>query len=87
MAYWDLYLLTFDADFYARTEAAAASEGAADPAQWADDNRWGVAAAPGFADKYASALAGGVQTPGRDQAVISDAELLSAVQAVGVGTP
>ena len=82
MAYYDLYLLTFDGDFFARLEAAVASEGAVDPPQWAEDHRWAVAAAPGFADKYASALAGGVEHPGRDQAVISDAELLSAVQAV-----
>lgn len=83
MAYYDLYLLAFDADFYARTEAAAASESITDPPQWADDHRWELAAAPGFADAYASALAGGVQTPGRDQAVIPDADLLAAVQAIG----
>jgi hypothetical protein len=85
MAYWDLYLLTFDPDFYARTEAAAAEQNQPDPPQWADDHRWEVAAAPGFADAYASALAGGVQNPGRDESVISDAQLRAAVQAI-IGT-
>ena len=81
MAYYDLYLLAFDADFYARTEAAAAEQGYPNPPQWADDHRWDMAAAPTFADRYASALAGGVQNPGRDQAVISDDDLRAAVQA------
>ena len=83
MAYYDLYLLAFDGDFFARTEAVAASEGAADPPQWAEDNRWGVAASPGFSDAYASALVGGAEYPGRDESVISDPQLLAAVQAIG----
>lgn len=83
MAYYDLYLLAFDPDFYARTEAAAAEQGYANPPQWADDHRWPLAAQPTFADKYASALAGGVPTPGRDQSVISDDEIRAAVQAIG----
>ena len=80
MAYYDGYLLGQDQDFMNRTGFAAETEGRG--FEWGIANRYSVAAAPGFADKYASALAGNVPNPGRDQAVISDAELLSAIQAV-----
>jgi hypothetical protein len=46
-----------------------------------------MAAAPGFADAYASAVAGGVPAPGRDPSVISDAQILSAIQALPPDTP
>lgn len=81
MAYWDLSLLAYDADFFQRTTASAAEQGYPEPSTWADDHKWQVAAAPTFSDKYASALAGGVPNPGRDQSVISDDELRAAVQA------
>jgi hypothetical protein len=85
MAYWDLYSLAFDADFYARTEAAAAEQNYPDPPVWADTHRWELAAAPTFAEKYASAIAGGVPNPGRDEAVIPDADIRAAVQTIGAG--
>ena len=80
MAYWDLNLLAQDLDFAARTIACAAAEGIPVPEVWANEHRWQVCAAPGFSDAYASALAGGVPDPGRDQAVISDAQLRVAIQ-------
>lgn len=80
MAYWDLNMLAQDEDFYARTIACAASEQIPDPAFWAQTHRWEVCGAPGFADSYASALAGDVPDPGKDQAVISDVQLLAQVQ-------
>lgn len=84
MAYSDQALLSVDADFVNRIAACAAVEidlGDTQPVDWAVRNVWFIAAAPGFADKYASALASGVERPGNDPAVISDADLLSAVQA------
>lgn len=82
MAYWDLSQLVVDPDFGTRVAACYASEGHTDPdpGSWAQMNGWEVAASPGFADAYASAVAGGVPNPGRDPAVISDAQILSAVQ-------
>lgn len=87
MAYSDQALLSADGDFVQRIAACAAVEidltpPAEQPVQWAYDHVWKIAAAPGFADKYASALAGGVPRPGNDQAVISDGEILAAVQAL-----
>ena len=85
MAYSDQALLSVDIDFTNRIAACAAVEiELADkhPMTWASENSWTIAAAPGFADKYAYALQIGTPRPGNDQAVISDAEILSAVQAL-----
>lgn len=91
MAYSDQALLSQDNDFIWRIAACAAVEidmtPPEQPTQWATDNVWFIAAAPGFADAYASALAGGVVRPGNDPSVISDAQILSAVQAQGAQTP
>lgn len=83
MAFSDVALLAQDGDFIMRTRACVAQEGAANPELWSRDHQWQMAGTPGFGDKYASALAGGVPRPGNDQAVISDPEILSAVQAIG----
>ncbi len=87
MAYYDLSLLSDDQDFLRRCAAAYATQGGSDvdAFAWAFDHRWQLAAQPGFADAYASALAGGVEFPGRDAAVITDPQILAAVQAVLAG--
>lgn len=85
MAYWDQSLLSTDQDFMARIASCAAVEvplNGAQPMAWASDNQWTIAAAPGFADKYAYAIATAVPNPGREPSVISDADILSAVQAL-----
>lgn len=84
MAYSDISLLAADNDFIQRTRACAATEGIADPVQWSVDHQWQMAAAPGFGEAYASALASNVPRPGWDQSVISDPQLLSAFQAINV---
>lgn len=88
MAYSDQALLSIDPDFVNRLAACAAIEvdlGDEQAVSWAVRHVWQVAAAPGFADDYASAVAGGVERPGNDQAVISDDELRAAVQALTAG--
>jgi hypothetical protein len=87
MAYYDQALLTQDGDFYLRLGACAEVEQDLEPGLvWASTHQASIAAAPGFADAYASALASGVPNPGRDPAVISDQMILSAVQAELAGT-
>jgi hypothetical protein len=82
MAYFDQAQLSQDYDFQQRIAACAAVERPdEDPQTWAGAHQWRIAAAPGFADKYASALAGGVERPGADASVIADGEILAAVQA------
>lgn len=85
MAYYDIALLSADADFIDRHRAAAATEGEADPVDWSQSHQWQMAAVPGFGEKYAYAILTGVEHPGRDQAVIGDDEILSAVQAIRSG--
>jgi hypothetical protein len=86
--YSDVALLARDLDFTARVTAAYASESLTDPDPannpeiWTRDHSWEVAAQPGFGDAYASALAGSVVRPGNDPSVISDAQILSAVQSI-----
>jgi hypothetical protein len=82
MAYSDVALLSSDNDFINRTRAAVAQEGEADPVQWSNDHQWQMAGMPGFGDKYAYAVAGGVVRPGNDQSVIADPEILAAVQSL-----
>jgi hypothetical protein len=86
MSYQSQALLSADQDFINRLAASAAVEvpdldvelGAIG---WSVRHVWFVAAAPGFAEDYESALAAGVPRPGNDQSVISDDELRAAVQA------
>ena len=87
MAYSDIAMLSADNDFIMRTTACAATEGIDNPGGWAMEHQWDMAAIPGFGDKYASALAAGIERPGNDPAVISDGDILSAVQAIGVTEP
>jgi hypothetical protein len=89
MAYYDVSQLAADPDFLLRVAACYSTEtagaaGAEYPTAWAGEHVWAIAGAPGFGDAYASAVAGDVPNPGRDPAVISDEEILAAVQAVGV---
>ena len=82
MAYYDISLLTQDAQFQQRVAACYATEepDGDDPGSWAALHAWDMAAQPGFGDAYASALAAEVPNPGADPSVISDAQILSAVQ-------
>ena len=87
MAYYDLAQLADDDDFKDRVGAAAQSEGliavgSGRVEQWVADHRWTLAGAPGFPDAYASAIENHLPNPGRDPAVISDAMILSAIQAL-----
>lgn len=88
MAYFDVSLLASDLDFRSRVAACHATEtpgDSADSYQWAADHGLDIAAQPGFGEAYASALAAEVPNPGSDPSVISDAQILSAVQPL-IGT-
>lgn len=84
MSYASQAQLSNDSDFLARTASAAAIEVPKlwQPLQWASDHIWWMAASPGFAAAYESALAGSVERPGNDPSVISDGQILSAIQAL-----
>ena len=84
MTYFAQAALSRDADFLSRVAACAAIEVARpnSPTDWANTNIWWVAAAPGFADAYTYAVETDVERPGADPAVISDGQILAAVQAL-----
>lgn len=82
MAYEDVSKLAHDGNLRERLIAAAALEGIADPEQWVDAHRWEIAAQPGWATAYASAVAAFIDMPGLRPGVIEDAMILSAVQAL-----
>lgn len=82
MAYSDIALLSSDNDFIMRTRACVTTEGESDPLGWTAAHQWQMAAMPTFGDKYAYAVLTGVIRPGNDQSVISDPEILSAVQSL-----
>ena len=83
MAYWDVAQIASDVDLGQRVTAAAAQEGRGDPPGWTAQHVWDYASQPGWGDAWASAVAGGNEAPGRDPAVITDGQILSAVQAIG----
>ena len=89
MAYYDVALLRQDAQFRQRVSACYATErpDSEYPDSWAASHAWDMAAQPGFGDAYASALAAEVPNPGADPSVISDAQILSAVQPMLGATP
>lgn len=81
MSYWDAARLARDPDCRERIAACAAGEGLEEtPTVWAERYQWQLAAAPGWAEAYASALESGVERPGKDESVITDAMILAAVQ-------
>ena len=89
MAYSDVALLAADQDFRARATAAVSIETEQgnlalvdDPPRWVFERNWRYAAQPGFGDAYAYAILNGVERPGNDPAVISDAQILAATYAI-----
>jgi hypothetical protein len=98
MAYADVAALADDPDFNRRYQACYAIEtlnapSAAIPSTWAAEHYWDMAAQPGFGDAYAYAIlthptdpeAPGYvpdYRPGNDPGVITDAQILGAVQSL-----
>jgi len=67
-----------------RITAAAAREKVYAPEPWAASAMWDMASQPGWTDAWESAVAAGKTDPGADDSVITDAMILSAVQALTV---
>lgn len=84
MSYSSQSQLANDTMFRDRVSACAAVEvpHSHQPVQWMLDHIWWISAAPGFADAYEYALNSDVPNPGNDPAVITDAQILGAVQVI-----
>lgn len=82
MSYWYQADLADDSSLRRRVIACAAREGIDDPETWAYAQRWKLSVQPGWVEAFASAKAGEMEDPGREEAVISDGMILAAVQAL-----
>ena len=84
MSYWTVSEMALDNDLTRREAAAYAQEPGAhgDEQTWALANGLKLAASPGWDAAYSSALASGIERPGKDESVITDGMILSAVQAI-----
>jgi hypothetical protein len=83
MTFFDIARLADDADFQRRVAACRVGEVPnVDPWQWVNNNRWAMAGQPGFGDAYGYAILNDNPNPGSDDTVITDAMILSAVQAL-----
>jgi hypothetical protein len=85
MTYNSIREMATSPSLLARIAASAAQQGIDNPVVWANDNMWKLAASPAWDDKWDYAKA--TQTPnvnpdtGARNDVISDGDILSAVQA------
>jgi hypothetical protein len=80
MSYRAAYLLSEDDGFWTRVGMCYEEQGS--DFESGVSARHTIAASPGFPEKYEYALETGVENPGWNPAVISDAEILAAVQLV-----
>lgn len=91
MSYATQSLLAQDADFINRCNSCASKEIPAgsptNPLTYVQMNIWKIASAPGFDTAYASALLGGIGRPGWQESVISDDDILAAMQALLAAVP
>lgn len=89
MSYLTIAILKQDPWIRDRVTACLAVEGHPSPETWVMEHAWALAAQPGWASAWESALAANPDAPdyepGRDQAVITDAQILSAVQSLTAG--
>lgn len=81
MTYATIAAIARDQDLFPRLTASAAEEHKAKPYDgWVAEHIWDLAATPGWAAAWESAVAGGVARPGADEGVITDSMILAAVQ-------
>lgn len=82
MGYLSVAQMADDSDLLSRVTACAAVEGEAQPALWTQRHKWAIAAQPGWGDAWQYAIDTGVVDIGKSSTVITDAAILSAVQAI-----
>ena len=79
-SYLTISVIAMDRYMINRVTACAAQQGIANATNWVASSAYIWAAAPGWAEKWDYAVAGGVEEPGMDPAVITDVDILSQVQ-------
>lgn len=85
MSFLSVASIRQDAWLRARISACAATEGVTYPEDWVSRHSWELAAQPGWAAAWEASTS---DTPGTDPEAITDAMILTAVQAILTsGTP
>ncbi len=88
MSYATIAAITQSGALYQRLTAAAAEEAKdTTPGSWVSNHIWELAASPGWAGAWESAVENGVTDPGANEAVITDGMILSAVQPIPATEP
>lgn len=82
MAYLTVADMVDNESLTRREYAAIAKEGKDQPEAWQYLYRWRLAASPGWDAAWESAVAGGIEDPGADAGVITDGQILAAVQQI-----
>lgn len=84
MSYLTQNSIASSSGMFWRVAQAAAEEGITEPDNWTQENRRFWAAAPGWDEAWESYLVSNPDAtdPGLDEAVITDAQILSQVQAM-----
>lgn len=85
MAYADIADMTDDFELFRRLTACAVGEGKTQT--WVYESKYLICTSPGWDSAYAYARDTGNPNPGRDGAVITDAMILSAIQAIIAKSP
>ena len=80
MSYNTQAQMAVDSFLQRRIAACAATQEVSPPVQWASENQWAMSGEPGWDGAYAYAINANNPAPGMDEAVITDAMILSAVQ-------
>lgn len=81
MSYRTISQITQSSSLFQRLVACAAEQEKTQPyVQWVSERIWDIAASPGWADKWASAVAADIEDPGADESVITDGDILAVVQ-------
>lgn len=81
MTYANIAAITRSTSLIDRMTAAAAEENKTPPYDgWVRQRVWDLAATPGWATAWGSALASGIVDPGSSEGVITDGMILAAVQ-------
>ena len=81
MTYATIAAITQNLSLSMRLTACAAEQQKPTPySSWVAEHIWQIAAAPGWAQKWESAVAAEIADPGADESVITDADILAVVQ-------
>lgn len=81
MTYAGIASITQSSSLFNRLTACAAEQNKDEPySTWVRARIWKIAASPGWAAKWESALAADIEDPGADESVITDGDILAVIQ-------